>query len=795
MSFASATLFDFDGTTPIKQLAAADGLQWLDALDETGSFSFSIPVEEVPTISIGQIVKIAFGPASNSWVFAGLIETLDLQQIGSGSDGIARSWAVSGRGARALLEDALVYNVGASATRSFTTATAGAIMKTLLDEAQTRGALDILTYDFGNVNDSNGDPFTETLTIDEQVGTTLLAVADRHQELAVDCWVDPDLVLHYVNERGTDRTTGANPLVLRVGQSVGELADRVSGPVRNSVLIATGDGGTIFSTQQNAGSVSTYGRRETFLSMAGNGDASVVNLAADHLLSQQANPADGSTIELSDNGPMPYLDFEVGDTVYLSRLDGTRTSYRVRSISCQVDDAGGVVFVPELGTTRPDLTRRLNLALQRIEKQGSSESQLAADVGGGAGFDIGGAIGSTVPEFVYGEVLSFNAGTGTGTVDVDGTTFDFFNGAFVGLEVGDTILAVGSDSVTAGGALIGDADYVVTSLVNRDGAAGFPGGSASYAFVAPNTIPGLPYLSPAQFVMYGAGPGMVWSAGGAASLARVVDYTTPATYTVPRPATTFTSIWGLTNSANGPWVYVAPTLASNGLHVVYNGVGTTYNYGNTTMLGEHGGKIWVWAGQKGGVVDRRIVSISSTGVVTDYTNAALNVLTTTAGTVFGVAGGWGLALWDAGDVLLIPNGTGTIQSYSLTAFPSLPQSTDSRARATMSNTNLFWLSTATGDRDYRRWNFASAITFDHLDILPVGFAHTTIATLGGSTVVVGGTDGNDAVYCTTSGTGTTVTTITASATVMQLATGPTFQVLGKYRTDATTEDYVFGIEL
>lgn len=526
--FASATLFDFDGATGLASLAAASNLQWLDPLDEPGSFSFSIPVEDVPAIAIGQIVKIAFGPTSASWVFAGVIETLELQQLGSGTDGVAREWNVSGRGVRALLEDALVYNSGASAVRSFTSATAGAIMKTLIDEAQARNALSALTYDFTNSLDSDGNAYAETLTIDEQVGTTLLAVADRHQELAVDYWIDPDLVLHYVNARGIDRTTGVNPLVLRIGQSVGELADRVSGPVRNHVLIATGDGST-FSTQQDAGSISTYGRREAFLSLTSNSDASVVSLATAHLLGQQALPADGSTIQLSDNGPIPYVDFEVGDTVYLARLDGSRTAYRIRSISCQVDDSGAVVFIPELGTTRPDLTRRLNIALQRLEKQGASESQLAADIGGGLG---GGA------EIYNGEVLTYNATTETGTVDVDGNTINFSNGTGFGLGVGDTVVLTEIMGVTdpvAVGIFDRAGSYTPIVINNPQAVTGFPfdGDQLPNQFNYPFDAGG--GLYPYSTGTYSAGPAAWYGSGVLGYSGRVLVFLSRTSTTAQVP--------------------------------------------------------------------------------------------------------------------------------------------------------------------------------------------------------------------------------------------------------------------
>ena len=67
-----------------------------------------------------------------------------------------RSLSVSGRGALALLEDGIVWTDGSGAnTRTFDGTQAGMLI-TLIDEAQLRGGLLNLSYDFTDANDSNG---------------------------------------------------------------------------------------------------------------------------------------------------------------------------------------------------------------------------------------------------------------------------------------------------------------------------------------------------------------------------------------------------------------------------------------------------------------------------------------------------------------------------------------------------------------------------------------------------------------------------------------------------------------
>ena len=469
----SATQFDVAGTTAVARLGTASGVRWVDDIDDDGSFAFSIPAENLGTLAVGSVVRFSLGDASDDWVFAGTVEEVKIEKTGAQTGGAARIAEVSGRGLRARLADAIVYPAASETVRTFTARTPGYILDELIDEAQTRTALSGFTMGFSPTLDSNSAAYSDTLTLDVRVGSTLEEVVRTLEELAVDVWVTPEKVIEIANVRGTDRTTGVDPMVLRAGLSVSELSAVSAGPITNVVLVASGAEGATFTTETNAGSVGTFGRRETFLSLANTTDATVIDLSTEGILDRTAVAAESRTIKLEANGPLPYLDFEIGDTVFLADTDGSRTAFRVRALTVAVDDAGAISFVPELGTTRADLDRRLRRALAKAERnQAGGESEIGYDP-----IDIdpgGGAIGGG-GELYIGEVLTYDPTLNTGTVDI-GTTEDFYNGTGFGLLVGDEVTL----SLTGG-------EYVAISRYSRAGA------YAPASFANPQTNDDFPY--------------------------------------------------------------------------------------------------------------------------------------------------------------------------------------------------------------------------------------------------------------------------------------------------------------
>ena len=386
MSILTVTIFDPLGVSVLARLPQAYAKTFQDDLTDVGSFSFSVRSDDpalTPTaLSVGNVVKFAYGERSDDYRFAGIIEQNTAQVSGADAEA-SRSFDVSGRGVRARLEDAVVYppsGKSKATSRSFN-AKPGNIFRILFLEAQARGALTGMSVGFTDTTDTNGVSFPSNFDIDEDVGATLADVAMRHQDLAVDVWVSPSQVINYYLNKGTDRTTGANPLTLRPARDIGDLTGETAGPIKNTLLI-TGSTGA-WTTKQNASSVSTYGRRETSVSSGAATSSNQVTKTAQEIMARSATPSDAVTLQLlPTTGVEPYIDFDLGDWVYAPNAQGVRTRYRVRSITITEDETGTVICVPELGTSRDTLVQKLQRTLNRLalKAAGGSEGSLVGAV-------------------------------------------------------------------------------------------------------------------------------------------------------------------------------------------------------------------------------------------------------------------------------------------------------------------------------------------------------------------------------------------------------------------------------
>lgn len=477
-NFLTSALFEADGTTLVRRLETAYDRQWLDERDGEGSFSFNIPYEDATELTTGRIVKFSWGTTNTAYVFAGVIESVTVSKTGGNVQGENRVAAVSGRGVRCLLENALVYPAGGSTTRTFNSVSAGKIMRTLLTEAHARGALLELSADFTDTVDSNGAAFSKSLTLSESAGTTLSEIAARHQELAVDIYVSPDMEIRYYNNRGADRTVGSPTVSLRVGQSVGELSTEKAGPVRNTVLVAYGS--NAFVTRSNSGSVGTYGRKETYLNLSSNtASATHANLAGDQVLSVSAVPSDGITVQIDTSGPQPYEEFDIGDYLWVVDHTATRSKYRVSSITATEGDDGSVTFVPELGTLRADLTRRLNRALSRLE---------AKNAGGASTVDLtpGTGTGGGIVVLPGGVILPATIDAGTYPIardlltDIATLPYQVLNQSLPWSVVDLTAIGYYSRTLVTG-SFKPDGSYTGTAFINLD--------NAAYSSFAPSSVP------------------------------------------------------------------------------------------------------------------------------------------------------------------------------------------------------------------------------------------------------------------------------------------------------------------
>jgi hypothetical protein len=245
--------------------------------------------------------------------------------------------SISGRGGMTLLDRAIVWSDGTTATtRTYTAQTKAAIMISLITEAQARGGLSTLTYDFTATDDSDSVAWTDSEDYDLTVGTTLLDVLRQFAKTGIEFEMNYSgsgfVLSAYKNGIGTDRS---QTVFFRIGTNCQEIdIDQRGNDIKNALLVAYQEGNVALT---DATSITANGRREELIdARLAQSSASAVTYGA-ALLSTKKDTLIGRTIKVYDGIP-PYLfiNYILGDTVTLD-IDGVETSDRVLGIQCDFD--------------------------------------------------------------------------------------------------------------------------------------------------------------------------------------------------------------------------------------------------------------------------------------------------------------------------------------------------------------------------------------------------------------------------------------------------------------------------
>jgi hypothetical protein len=287
--------------------------------------------------------------------------------------------------------------------------TVGGILKTLFDEAVTRGVttLSKLSLGFTELVDSNGVPWQTTVDPSFKVGDTLREVVSQLNDGYADVWVDEDLVLQCAQERGKDRSVavaGEDPVAFRAAQNVLSASTEGTAEIANTAFVKTSKG-----IVENAGpsdSKSLYGRRETYVSAVNASENGIEPILTQQIFDKYAHPRRTPTLEIfPGDGFTPFEDFGVGDWILApSDTDAlVLTKRRVVSISASEDaDTGETVYTCELDTIQQTTEERLARWLQ--ENGNSSKS--------------GGISGTSTGSVSSGDIPAADGGSGTRPVPI-----------------------------------------------------------------------------------------------------------------------------------------------------------------------------------------------------------------------------------------------------------------------------------------------------------------------------------------------------------------------------------------
>lgn len=340
-------LLDTDLTARVAILPAAMSHLYF-VLNEPGSGELKIPLESnaAALIESGQFAQASYRGGARGGFFVDNIQKMQADA----SEGGGKLLSISGRGGLALLEDAIVWDDGTTAsTREFASMTKADILITLIDEAQARGGLAALTYDFSATDDSDSVAWDDSESYQLSVGTSVLDVLRQFAKTGIDfdiVYSSGSFVLSaYKNGKGTDKS---ETIYFRTGVNCEEVkSDERGDAIKNALRVAYKAGNV---TITDGTSITNRRRREKLLDARVAQTASSATTYGSAILANSKDPRKGISVKIYDGvGPRVFLDYDLGDYIMLD-VEGTETSYRVLGIRLDWDGKDYSNVVVELNT-------------------------------------------------------------------------------------------------------------------------------------------------------------------------------------------------------------------------------------------------------------------------------------------------------------------------------------------------------------------------------------------------------------------------------------------------------------
>lgn len=340
-------LYDTDLTTVLGILSSASTDLYLQ-MNEPGSGQVKIPLNSnaAAVITSDQFVEVRYRGAVRGGFF---VENIGKDEANSGE--VGGQWmTISGRGAMFLLDDAIVSDDGTGASvRSFSGTKAGMIIQ-LIQEAQNRGGLANLDYDFTDTDDSDSTAWTDDEPLEIPVGKSLLDVVRDFSKTGIDFSILPDgsgafVLSAYKNGIGTDKS---ETVYFRIGQNCQEVSHQeAGGDIRNAFKVKYKGG---FTTIKDNASISARRRREGFLDLRFAGDLSAAQTFGSAELLLKKDPKKQIAIKVDDvTGPKVFATYDLGDYIMLDKT-GFEESHRVRGMQLSWSDSGYAAITVDLNS-------------------------------------------------------------------------------------------------------------------------------------------------------------------------------------------------------------------------------------------------------------------------------------------------------------------------------------------------------------------------------------------------------------------------------------------------------------
>ena len=338
-------------------LPAPNGVDVAHVLNDTGTLSVAYAVSAPRSSLLGQPCELAVEVSPDGGI--NWLEPPNGRFVyqSDGVDPVSRSAAYQVTGISYVwrLETAKVLPtvagkdlLNADGKRPFLSVTPGTILKTLLGEAQSRGALTGISHSsFTTTTDSAGVAWGSVVTIYYDPGVSYLTVL---RDLADQGFVDFQMqgrslqVFRPATVLGSDLTVGTAQTTLRVGRDVLEApVTRTWEALANYAYFAGLD--TAKYEMVNAAAVTPWGRQEMFISNGTVSDSGTMVTLTQAELAQtdDVRISYTHTLDFARAAQLPIIDYSLGDFVWAatSSTDGAPlVKLRVRQVTLNLDEYG-----------------------------------------------------------------------------------------------------------------------------------------------------------------------------------------------------------------------------------------------------------------------------------------------------------------------------------------------------------------------------------------------------------------------------------------------------------------------
>ena len=402
--------------------ASSDDTTW-GISDTTGSGT----AVELPSVSVGLVdgVLLTFAGSAASTSFtpgAGLTEIVDHADTGRTLEaaylvnpalGDTGDLTATAGSSAAWIGLQVVIPSTASADAIFDGATFGSVLATLIDEAQARGAMPALTYDFTASVDSHGEPWPDVHDLSFHVGTNLLEVWRHLVTLGLEGGMTPELRLQaYVDASRHFESS----VILRKGHHFsGDVVDTAhASGLRTRYLIEGAGGRVVEVTDPGAETDAHIGRREGYLSLATSDNATTLQRAGEVALASAA-AADQARSVVVEHGPAaeghfePWVDYREGDWIGIDAngSGGEAVAQRVVSITLEETDGGGFSPELELNSVEMDAFLRLQRRLDALSRD-TTASGSGGSSGGGTSAASGrvASVSTDAPGYLFDKIAT-----------------------------------------------------------------------------------------------------------------------------------------------------------------------------------------------------------------------------------------------------------------------------------------------------------------------------------------------------------------------------------------------------